>query len=468
MRKKLLIIGNKPLDKDYSGIIGDFDLVMRINRMLNYEKSRGKTDLWLSDVFESSEKLYDSEDQGKFLASSSAICFSHDSDNARKYLGKIGYEGNVTIVDFDSIPIRKYIPMHHFGKYGLRVTNVVWMLIYCLEKYYPLYDIHTLGIGRRDFLSDSCAHSCHCSIYMAENKLISSLIGEGVITVIDDDEWKTFKEEAFSSRYVGNIQVFSSFWHSEIDFLPRFVVASINSFVSNGCPYHLYTYKKYTNVPEGCIVEDANEIIHEDEFFLGSRGDYASFADYFRIMLINKKDTAWTDTDNFFISDDFPTKTVLMLQNGRIQNGFFYIEDNDEGRKLKRILLEFYENPTKIQEYDNEEMRQAKEDISRYSTKKEQLSNAKWGIGGSCLLTNAIRNVNLEGCIYDYYRYFNCFQYQSQYMLWDEKDKDIFHKMNGEVRILVLSMALLQREPAILGRFRKDSYVAKLFSKYVP
>ena len=49
-KKKLLLIGNNELSDDFSSIINEYDMVVRVNRMTNYENCKGKTDLWLCDV----------------------------------------------------------------------------------------------------------------------------------------------------------------------------------------------------------------------------------------------------------------------------------------------------------------------------------------------------------------------------------------------------------------------------------
>lgn len=464
MKKKLLLIGNKPLNKNYADKIKEYDFVVRINRMTNFHQTEGKCDLWLADIHESALDYFREENSSKFINSKNAIVFKHSQKTSNIYLSEIKYNGNIHIIDFDDIPINKYIGVYRYNKTGMCITNVIWMLIYCLENFLNNYEIHILGVSGRLFLN-SPIHKYHNKIYKAEEYFVNSLIDKKIITCID--EYSKIENITKNNKgYTGNIPLFSSFWHSDTNILPKIVIASINSFVKNGCPYHLYTYKKYINVPNGCIVKNANEILDYSNFFMGSRNDYASFSDMFRIYLINKIDTAWTDTDNFFITDDFPTKTVLISQDNRIQNSFFYIENTIKGIEFKKKLLEFYENPGIIQDYDNKEMIDAKSDIIKYNNKIKQLSNAKWGIGGSCLFSNINEIINMEKYLYDYYKYFNSFHFSEQFQLWIYPEEEYMNYFNKDVKILVMSMALLQRNPYILAEYNKNSYIGNLFNKY--
>lgn len=463
--KKLLLIGNKPLDKDYSSIINTYDKVARVNRMLNYNMCSGKTDLWLVDVFKGSESLYDAEIADKFKNAKEGIVFESSRVNCLPYLQKIGFKGQITTIPFDDNSIRNFIPAYHWDM-GRRVTNTIRLLIYCLTHFSKEYEIHTLGIGNRYFLNTP-THIHHCRIFKSEEYFLEKLITEKKIFPLDFDlDFKPFVQKD-KTEYTKKIPSFSSFWHSGISTLPRFVVASINSFVKNGCPYYLYTYKKYDNIPDGCIVRDANEIIPFSEFFLGKKNDYASFADYFRVRLICKEDTAWTDTDNFFVNDTFETDNVLIVQDGRVQNSFVYLGRNEEGNRFKQMLAEFYDDPQKIREYDNEEMVRKKVMIMEYPDKISALSNAEWGIGGSTLYTNIAQTMNIDKTsLYDYYEYFNDFKYDEQFALWTYDEQEYMHFRNQNVKILVLSMNLLARDRNILINFNPNSYVGKLLKRY--
>ena len=49
--------------------------------------------------------------------------------------------------------------------------------------------------------------------------------------------------------------------------LSRMEDLSIRSFLAHGHEYHLYTYGRIDNVPDGVVIMDANEIISADKIF---------------------------------------------------------------------------------------------------------------------------------------------------------------------------------------------------------
>ena len=76
---------------------------------------------------------------------------------------------------------------------------------------------------------------------------------------------------------------------------------SIKSFLANGHIYHLYVYDKVRNVPEGCIIKDANEILPSSCIFQYEdgvhKGSYAGFANLFRLKLLIEREGIWSDLD---------------------------------------------------------------------------------------------------------------------------------------------------------------------------
>jgi hypothetical protein len=76
---------------------------------------------------------------------------------------------------------------------------------------------------------------------------------------------------------------------------------SISSFLKNGHEFHLYTYGKVNNVPEGTLIIDAREICELDDKIMTKtgfgKGSYAPFADYFRMQLMAQKGNWWVDLD---------------------------------------------------------------------------------------------------------------------------------------------------------------------------
>ena len=53
---------------------------------------------------------------------------------------------------------------------------------------------------------------------------------------------------------------------------------SAKSFIDHGHTYHLYTYGKVENIPEGVIVKDGNEIVPKSEIFRYKNGSLSAFS----------------------------------------------------------------------------------------------------------------------------------------------------------------------------------------------
>jgi hypothetical protein len=83
--------------------------------------------------------------------------------------------------------------------------------------------------------------------------------------------------------------------------LPWYAEASVRSFINNGHVVHLYSYERLENVPKGCHVLDAREILPETEVFTYGdgtfKGSLSGFADWFRFELLLQKGGWWSDSD---------------------------------------------------------------------------------------------------------------------------------------------------------------------------
>lgn len=78
--------------------------------------------------------------------------------------------------------------------------------------------------------------------------------------------------------------------------LSRFEHNSIKSYIKQGYEYHLYTYGKVDNIPEGTTIKDGNEILDKKYIFY-YEGSIAPFSDLFRYKLLFEKGGIWTDCD---------------------------------------------------------------------------------------------------------------------------------------------------------------------------
>ncbi len=85
--------------------------------------------------------------------------------------------------------------------------------------------------------------------------------------------------------------------------LSRIERLSVRSFLACGHEVHLYTYDAGLEVPSGCQLRDAREMLPEESIFTHSgktgrsRGSLAGFADLFRWKLLHENGGAWADAD---------------------------------------------------------------------------------------------------------------------------------------------------------------------------
>ncbi|MBN7817794.1 capsular polysaccharide synthesis protein [Algoriphagus pacificus] len=98
-----------------------------------------------------------------------------------------------------------------------------------------------------------------------------------------------------------------SFWHGKQ--LSSMHLACINSFLNLDIQYEIYTYSDISNIPDGVIVSDANEILKESFLFYDSKNSLASFSDLFRYSLLFLKGGVWVDID-FYCLPKFKTLSL--------------------------------------------------------------------------------------------------------------------------------------------------------------
>jgi tetratricopeptide (TPR) repeat protein len=85
--------------------------------------------------------------------------------------------------------------------------------------------------------------------------------------------------------------------------LSPFEHLSISSWLHHGFSVDLYTYGEIGQVPDGCVLRDASEILSKDQVFVHSaqtgrsKGSFAGFADVFRWELLRKRGGFWADCD---------------------------------------------------------------------------------------------------------------------------------------------------------------------------
>jgi hypothetical protein len=159
-------------------------------------------------------------------------------------------------------------------------------------------------------------------------------------------------------------KIVMGFWHNKDGknrLIPAIPLMSIKSFIGNCKEYHLYSYQQFDNVPDGCKLMDAREILPEKELFIHKSGSLAIFSDYFRIhLLLRNHDAIWSDTDNIFIKDGFDRDIVVIQQDNRIQAGFLYLGESKTGDKIRTCAKQFVDDPIKFRIYDSQTMKKFK------------------------------------------------------------------------------------------------------------
>jgi hypothetical protein len=109
-----------------------------------------------------------------------------------------------------------------------------------------------------------------------------------------------------------------------------------NSFYENGHIFHLYTYGQIENLPPTVVLKDANEILPEKYVFKDLDESYATYSDWFRIVLLNKNGGWWVDSDvicfkYFDLEDEYAFATEVDHHGKvRICNAVIKLPKNSE------------------------------------------------------------------------------------------------------------------------------------------
>lgn len=97
----------------------------------------------------------------------------------------------------------------------------------------------------------------------------------------------------------GRDAVVQSLWYGPA--LTPYEQLSIRSFLDCGHRYRLFTYRSDLEVPEGCEVADAAEILPEERVFFykagEGKGSVSAFSNLFRYKLLFERGGWWMDTD---------------------------------------------------------------------------------------------------------------------------------------------------------------------------
>lgn len=112
----------------------------------------------------------------------------------------------------------------------------------------------------------------------------------------------------------------------------------VQSFIDHGHEFHLYAYEQINNAPPGTHMHDAREIIGEDAIFTykngWGKGSVSGFADWFRLLMIQKNGGWWVDMDIICLKTfDFTADTIFCSsyegEYGQLVNNCVFKAPND-------------------------------------------------------------------------------------------------------------------------------------------
>ncbi|EPU1614675.1 hypothetical protein ACVUUU_001672 [Campylobacter coli] len=185
----------------------------------------------------------------------------------------------------------------------------------------------------------------------------------------------------------------SSFWYTPKDCksigLMEFL--AIKSWLDNGYKFCLYTYNlndkiflKFQELFSNFILKDANEIVPFNNYFSDNRGaGVAGFSDYFRYVLLYKKDTVWVDLD-----------MVCLKYFDYSKKEYIFSQELDGATKQPRITTSLLKIP-KQSAFAKLLIDEAKEIIAN----KKMVS---WGVIGPSFLVKCVKESELEKYALDY------------------------------------------------------------------
>jgi hypothetical protein len=128
-------------------------------------------------------------------------------------------------------------------------------------------------------------------------------------------------QEARPSQ-VSGLPTICSFWHGRLSLIER---VSIASFLAHGHRFALYAYEDVGEVPVGCELRDAGEVLPRERlfFYKGSRTP-AVFADLFRLELMLGEAGIWADCDVYCVKPFAGLAPYVfgIEEDGNARNGF--------------------------------------------------------------------------------------------------------------------------------------------------
>lgn len=190
--KKLILIGNKIIDKNISNIIdNEFDYVVRVNRMNNYGITGTKTDLLVSDPHKIFFKLV-KEPYDKFLNAKQLIMNLNSAKTKNKCmlfeknifsLNQLINKINISFKEYHKKIVDTYLNDQNISY--VKFTTFFLILCYLIETYSNEYEIWFTCIdvnGRGEmFKTNDIWKRSHAEAGVFEEYLLNKFINDGIV-----------------------------------------------------------------------------------------------------------------------------------------------------------------------------------------------------------------------------------------------------------------------------------------------
>lgn len=183
--KKLLLIGNKLIDKDISAKVDAYDYVVRVNRMNNIPNTGTKINGYYLGMWKDFREKYHGGEHKELIKNAEIVfCCNRvykNTQNIFDYITQEQYD-NVEIIDIDKS--RKGIGT----KFPTSTISVLWHLVN--SHWADEYEISITGIdieGRDELFRTNWewASTAHITAGKAEADYMLKLISEGKIKVLE-------------------------------------------------------------------------------------------------------------------------------------------------------------------------------------------------------------------------------------------------------------------------------------------
>jgi GR25 family glycosyltransferase involved in LPS biosynthesis len=246
--------------------------------------------------------------------------------------------------------------------------------------------------------------------YVIYENLIIADVSDSDITKPKDmkeysiiNNWNLMKYDLikYSKEELLDNKIVQSLWIGEN--LSLMEELCIKSFISNGHEFHLYTYDKINNIPNGCIIKDGNEILPKTDIFyykksstLDGKSDMSvsAFSNLFRYKLLYEKGGYWVDMD------------MICLKYLNFKNDYVFSSEED-----KYIIKsnKLYLNPHRNRQMINAGIIKCpvKSDFANYCynkcLKKKQDKTLKWGSIGPRIVKLGVIKFKLKKYVKPYF-----------------------------------------------------------------